>query len=430
MKTRSTKQSASTARKDVADPKPSTTKGLPPSIEEPPRVFVLPDNTNAGARIATIPHPATKIPTRFYVCPERGFYEFIRVAAPKRECRSWLLTPERRKASAGTDSARPSLPAETDAVTAEKGEGQSGYALQAPDLFIATPIDPLFMALPALAGQGTSSGQEYLAASDYVATLGETSRHLREMLQSENGGHLRNLLESRMKAACEVMDMGDDKLLTLSMPRLATELVAKAKRMSEHGLPSSMEERFVRRVLDVPIINIRREISEDGAVAATVSSATISSADEATAAASNDASVAGQPGLSQEPSVDPAVISLLRQRVAIDFLKTSYIPERLHKPLTIALNEVAKTTVDFSPLDAHLSHLAGLRREAQALRTLSDNISRKRTTTIEDEEIISKKRKREEEEEKKKNVSVGIKKLMKADTTGMKKLSAFFTKKT
>jgi hypothetical protein len=93
------------------------------------------------------------------------------------------------------------------------------------------------------------------------------------------------------------------------------------------------------------------------------------------------------------------------------------------------LQDAKLTTIDFKPLEERLSHIATLKRQAQALRSISDNVSRKRSTAEEDEDIAIKRRKKDEEEEKKKSVSLGVKKLLKADTSGMKKLSSFFTKK-
>jgi hypothetical protein len=88
--------------------------------------------------------------------------------------------------------------------------------------------------------------------------------------------------------------------------------------------------------------------------------------------------------------------------------------------------------VDFSPLDKHLALINQLKKEAQALRSMSDNISRKRSAD-EDEDVLekaeAKKRKKEEEEIRKKNMSRGVQQLKKADTSGMKKLSAFFAAK-
>ena len=87
--------------------------------------------------------------------------------------------------------------------------------------------------------------------------------------------------------------------------------------------------------------------------------------------------------------------------------------------------------MDFAPLDKHLEYVAGLKKQAQALRSLSDNISRKRSAE-DDEDALdkaeAKRKKKEEDEIKKKNTSRGVQQLAKANTAGMKKLSSFFTK--
>ena len=88
-----------------------------------------------------------------------------------------------------------------------------------------------------------------------------------------------------------------------------------------------------------------------------------------------------------------------------------------------------KTPVDFTPLEEHLKHIASLRAEALASRSLSD-FSRKRST-MEDEDAAEtkaeKKRKLEEEEKRKKaGESRGVRDLKKVNVTGMKKMSDFF----
>ena len=106
----------------------------------------------------------------------------------------------------------------------------------------------------------------------------------------------------------------------------------------------------------------------------------------------------------------------------------SYIPRALHPSILDAVAQFK--LVDFAPLDTHLSHIEALRAEAHALRTISDNISRKRPADDDEaaEARAEKKRKKEEEEKKKKNEPRGLKALRKVDTGGMKKLSSFFTK--
>lgn len=87
--------------------------------------------------------------------------------------------------------------------------------------------------------------------------------------------------------------------------------------------------------------------------------------------------------------------------------------------------------IDFGPLDQHLAKVKEAKAEVQALRSLSDNISRKRGCLDDDdaaEARAEKKRKKDEEDQRKKAESRGIKQLKKVDTSGMQKLSSFFTK--
>jgi hypothetical protein len=87
------------------------------------------------------------------------------------------------------------------------------------------------------------------------------------------------------------------------------------------------------------------------------------------------------------------------------------------------------STVDFAPLDSHLAHLAKLRQDALAARSLGD-YSRKRALDEDNETRAEKKQKLDEEEKRKKaGESRGVKALKKVNVTGMKKMSDFFKKK-
>ena len=85
---------------------------------------------------------------------------------------------------------------------------------------------------------------------------------------------------------------------------------------------------------------------------------------------------------------------------------------------------------DFTKLQAHLIELEKFRAQALASRSAED-FSLKRSAYDEDDLEASraeKKRKQEEEEKKKKMESRGVKDLKKVNTTGMKKMSDFFSK--
>lgn len=429
------KEAEAEAKVESSNSTKKTPKKLDPDEENPPQAMVMPKDASSEARIATLPNPATTTPNRYFICPEKGFYEFTRVAAPKQQKRSWLLAPERSERDVQDASI-----ASRDTVGA--AEEDSGYVLQVADMFVATPLDPLFLLLPALSGDD-SAAQEFLASSDFIAKMGESSPHFAQIIESSSSGKLRSILGSRIQAVSDCMDMGDDKMYALSLPKLVKELVAKAMRMTASGLPATMEDRFVKQALDVPVLSVKREdsnisiASEDASAGAdSQSSSAINSQEsistDTTKASVSTAATSLSVAESSNDTLPPAdIVDLLRIRVAIQFMSSSYIIPKVGKKLAPLLADAKTTGIDFAPLDKHLAHIATLKKQAQALRSLSDNISRKRASENDDEAVeraAEKRRKKEEEEAKKKSVPQAVKKLMKADTSGMKKMSSFFTK--
>lgn len=437
MKTRSRKPSAKTSEKQAAEAKPTVQK-LDPSISNPPQVFILPKEISESARILTLRNPATSAPNRYLLCPQKGFYEFTRVAAPKKACKSWLLAPDRAVTSSNIDGL-------------SRGDDGKGYVLQDPDMMVATQMDPLFLLLSALSGDSTGDEasmrreQEYLSPSDYLERLGDSSENFSQMLQSDVRSQLEAMFEARMQAVCDSMDAGDERLYTLSKQKLLSILVEKARRMVQKGLPPSMEDRFVKRELTVPVLSVKREDSrvsiaeqDDSASAAAESQSTSMETSQDTQSSSATSSSVSTTATSvtsttmvqvSDPSTE--LTQLLRLRTAVSFLLNSYVAPGLRSDLEAVLKS-SPTIVDFAPLDKHLEHVNKLKKEAQALRSMSDNISRKRSAFEDDdalEKAEAKKRKKEEEEIKKKNTSRGVQQLKKADTSGMQKLSAFFTAK-
>lgn len=409
MKTRSRK--ATSTKKSQPEAGSAERAQLQPSVQDPPQVFVWPKETSPGARVVTLSNPATSTPNRYLLCPEKGCYEFTRIAAPKRACNSWLLAPE-----------------ESDNVKKEN----EGYALQTPDLMVATPVDPLFLVLPAL----TTDNNMFLTPLDYLERQEEHSAHLKQMLRQDEAGTLEKMFERSMLSVSDTMEAGEEMLCRFSAEKLCQRLVTKAKRMVDKGLPASMEERFVKQALAVPVMTIRREKSSvsvaDTTAGAESDSASTSQDTERTDASAATMSTAAT-SIADTPAppaaATPEIVNLLRLRTALNFLLSSYISPTLRNTLHPLLADPSRATIDFVPLDNHLQHLAKLKQEAHALRSLSDNISRKRST-MDDEEAIekaeAKKRKKDEEDARKKNVSQGVKKLAKADRSGMKSISSFF----
>ena len=426
-------------KEPTPEPTPSTIKPLPKATTNPPKLFILPKDTSSDARIVTLDNPATSAPSRYFFCPSKGFYEFTRIAAPKKACRSWLIASQDAKSAQGDEA----LPKQEE----KKGEGEedtetglgSGYVTKNADLFLATPIDLLFLILPALAPKSAKEGkQHFLALDDYVERLASASGHWKALLAQNPS--LMALLEKKLRTICDTVDAGDETMYRLSTAKLLSVLLKKAQRVVKIGLPPSLEEKFVKSALDVPVMSIRREESTLSAVASESGTSTPNGGGDSQASTTaqdaqsqaTDLTVPDDPDLPSKPTLETpeAIPHLLRLRTALTYLTSSYLPPTLQPPITSLL--AASTNPDFTPLTTHLAAIATLKSEAAALRSISDNISRKRGLDMDEEKIAEreeKKRKKEEEERRKKSESLGVKKLRKVDTSGMKKMSAFFSVK-
>lgn len=317
------------------------------------------------------------------------------------------------------------------------------------ELFVATHFDPLFLLLPALVdAKSSKSGEEqkrlFLSSDDYFDKLPEESSHLSEIMRWPN---TRAMLETRIAAICDSVEAGDESMFRLNEHKLLSSVLEKAKRFRDAGLPPSMDEKFVQRALEAPIV-IRSTAVTNGAAGAsdvdsgvttpkTESAGSQSSADGSTFSAASQPSTAAtsftedasEENITAAISASPQVLELQRLQVAFDFICSSYIPPAIVEQLKQSLRDSDKCDTDFTPLDSYLKELERLRSEVMATRCV-DNFSRKRMRDEEDDEARQeKKRKLEEEKRKKANESRGVRDLKKVNTTGMKKLSAFFTKK-
>jgi hypothetical protein len=431
-----------------------------PDYTNPPKLFILPKNISADARIFTIPDPKSpKSEARYLCCPEKGFYEFTKINAPASSFRSWLLVP--------SDSSVKAAKAQDTKISTKDNDGDftgdKGYITKSKDIFIATPIDPVFLILPALSPPPAQSKEEvkrrFLDVDSHFDTLIAASPHYRALLSAEA---TRKGLEARIAAVCETVEAGDESMYRLDESKLLTVLLEKAKRMVEMGLPASMEEKLVRKALEVPMLSLKRGAStmqesfeEEGSQTApgaatpsadsqttTTSIATLSTAESfastaATSVADGEELVSHSEAPSKPTPTTPPITApegvpaLLRLRTALTFITNSYLPPHLASKLLAALNTPSSTLPDFTPLNTHLAHLASLRREALASRSLGDyTLKRSLTDDFDDDSRAEKKRKKEEEEKRKKaGESRGVRDLKKVNVSGMKKMSDFFKKK-
>ncbi|KAK4164500.1 ribonuclease H2, subunit B [Cladorrhinum sp. PSN259] len=422
-RTRSAKGAAATgktASKDKATTTSSSTSlyTLPDPPANPPKLFVIPKSATPGARIITLQNPRYSKPTRYLVCPSTGFYEFTKITTPSPSSnpRSWLLSPSSPEPSSTT--------------------------IESPDLFLATLFDPLFLLLPALSTPGK---RMFLSPDDHLDALPNPDRHLSQILTWEP---TRKLVEQRMSVICDTVEAGDENMYRLNEKKLLAEIVSKAKKMSEN-LPKSMDEKFVRKALEAPVMAVKSaqagssesetaesEQSKGDTPASLKSQESVSTTTTTTSISASDSQVSVASTTITEPDVEiissamvasPQILNLQRLRVAFNFICSSYIPPSISSALKEAFSS-ACDKIDFKPLDEYLEKLAKLRQEAAASR--SNDFAGKRGRDEEDDERAEKKRKMEAEEKvKKANQSRGVKKLAKVNTMGMKKMSDFFKKK-
>lgn len=409
---------------------------LAPETANPPLFFILPKAATPEARIVTLHNPRYAKPSRYLVCPSTGFFEFNKISPPKGVPRSWLLESNVR--IQGGD--QPKEEGDTPPLESQ--------IFDSPDLFIATPIDPLFLVLPALAATDAKNPQKkrmFLASDDHLDTLSElcgSGGHLSEVLTWPAS---RALLEARIAAVSDSVEAGDDQMYRLSEAKLLDEILAKAWRMSDKGLPRSLEEKFVTKVLEAPILGIRSQVvpvkvvvkeggdsptPEAGDTQSTVSSvatasSSLSEASTAATSVSGDAAAGGET-VENAVTAPEEVLRLQRLRTAFNFICASYVAPGLASTLKRMLP--TSEAVDFAPLDEYMAKLTKLCQEAAAVRT--GDYSRKRGCEEEADERAEKRRKQEAEDKiKKANQSRGVKSLAKVNTAGMKKMSDFFKKK-
>lgn len=434
----------------------SSVYSLPASSTNPPKLFILPKTATSSARILTLHHPRYNKPTRYLVCPSAGFFEFTTVSPPKSAPRSWLIQPTTSTTTTTNDE--------------DSNNNNTTQTIQSPALHLATPYDPLFLLLPALFSSSSSSSsptspttqpQEkqkrmFLSLEDHLDALPDPARHLADILHAYPSA--REAVEARLRAVCDVVQAGDESMYRVSEIKVVREVLGKARRMVQEGegsLPGSMEERFVRRELEAPVVGVRvcRSVSggagaggdgsgsgsvtpvggeeSQGSVASTETVGSLADSQVSTASTAatsvTDGEGIGGGEVASAMTASEEVVKLQRLRVAFNFICSSYIAPAI---ASVLKGQLAKETdlVDFKQLDEYLAQVAKLRQEAAAARTT--DFSRKRMADEEADERAEKRRKMEAEEKAKKaSMSRGVKNLMKVNTSGMKKMSDFFKKK-
>jgi hypothetical protein len=423
MKTRSAPASKLAKKSEPEETKAKTLV----AAEKPSKTFILPSTASDNARLLSLPDPQSGEVTRYFFCPDRGVYEFTVVAPPTHMARSILFTP---RTSATTK------PSEDDKKKTQPSV--QGSITKKAELLMATPIDVMFFMIPLLAPSSKSGHSLFQPLDDIIDSHDDMPKHLRQILYDDA---FRGYLLARVEAICDVVEAGDEKMFRFNETKLIKELVAKAERMADHGLPVSLEERFVRQALATPLMAVKRDDVVTSQEPSNESEESGSKSEDrqdspSTVATTTTSSVATPAGEStpvpQPPSEEFAgsdhITRLLRISTALSFMKESY----LSVPMASKIDEVlasAESPIDFKPLKDRLEEIAKLRAQALASRDMS-NFTRKRNLDDEEDDIRAEKRRRKEEEEKKSKVaeSHAVRNLKKVNTKGMQKMSSFFAK--
>ncbi|KKY28605.1 hypothetical protein UCRPC4_g00410 [Phaeomoniella chlamydospora] len=424
-------------RSSAAD---SPVKAAPPSPANPikhaaPLSFILPRGTSqtSDCRFLLLRDPSHGEERRYFFDPSLGLHELTKVSVPSIDPRSTLFAPH----EFGSE-----LPANCNAVTRAETNIASGHTISKADVLVATPVDITFHLLPILSSSLARSRRDtgkglFLSLDDLFDDVEDKNKHLQYIIRNEA---FRPALEKQLQSICDAVDAGDEQMFRLNEDKVLLMILKKSQRLVERGLPASMEEKFVTKALEVPVLSVKREESSLSITPGTPASGiesidTSDSTDSQTTATStsfvSEASSVTTLDVAVEDNIPGGIRDLLRLRTALSFISSSYLSQEISS--TIEQKVAAKDSpVDFKPLNDHLTHLANLRSEATASRSFGD-FSRKRNN-LEDEdaaELRAEKKRRLEEEEKKKKagMSRGVRDLKKVDISGMKKMSAFFTQK-
>lgn len=396
----------SASAEDASTSRTTTKKSLE-TAEDTHRVCVLPKVVSDNAEIIYMPHPSTSAPAAFLFVPKDGrIHELTKVSVPRKTARSWLIAGDENHEE---DTKEPAHPL------------QKGYLIEDADMLIATPFDPLFFLATLLATSRNKDKNSFRLVDDYWEMLSGQSRTFARLVRNEL---FAKTLLKRLEAISDVQDIGDEKVYRPSQLGMARIMAKKAGRMIGYDVwPVSMDENLVKKELEIPLLQRQHEVDAE---------------QDQECQTENNGNQTGSAKVTRKPKqhndIDPAVLDRMRMRKALDYLLSAYIPTPLRNDIELLFHqdELKSSTdlLDLTVLNDHLEKVKQAKNEAVALRALSDNISRKRG--LDDEETTDaraeKKRKKDEEEMKKKNESRALKNLKKVDTSGMKKMSSFFTK--
>ncbi|KAI9893484.1 MAG: hypothetical protein M1814_006781 [Vezdaea aestivalis] len=384
-------------------PSPSNLALTKPAPSPKQHHLILPKGLSPQAKILSLPHPQTSEPSRFIFDPSPNpprLYQLTSMTQPRRLQRSILISP---------DPSQPPSP-------------WKGTMTSNANLTIATPLDPLFLLLPFFALQvSLENDNPYRSLDDILSSPAPTA------IQSYIFSHpaFESVLLSRAAAISDTLCVCDTTMFRLNLEKLHAELLSKARSTlsadPEPTLPPSLERHFTTPILEEPFRLPPPEVETE----------TLSQQETGLPTPPES-----QTSLSStlQPNSTPSIPSLQRLALALSLL-APLLPSAL-SPLNpdSPLAKLPEHKGLFEPLSAHLSALSTRRVEAITVQTAARRGLGSLENDFEAEaDRMEKKRKRDEADEaerkRKKGASRGVKQLAKVDTTGMRSMTSFFTKK-
>lgn len=396
---------------------------------EPLKHFILPNGLSNSARFLLLKHPRTSTSQRFLFCPEQGLFQFTTVNTPGDDPRSLLFSKLRQDASTQAE--------ESMEIHKEGGTISSGYISKSAEFFIATPFDLAFLLIALILPITFKSPKAlFQPLDDILEEHIQEHKHLRYLYS-----HGRSFFDQAMLRFCDQIETGDEQLYRPSEEKTLQLIMQKVHAVIQAGLPASLDDKFVKRKLELPVLSIKRENSSfstnpDVSFQDDCNTPSENLDSQSTAASSapslvfSELSASSSMGTISTETVSNKIHDLQQQSIVLEFILASYVPSLVADRLQ-ARFAAENSPLDFTPLREHLKTIADMKAAAAASRSLGD-FSRKRT--LEDDEAAElreeKKRKHDEAEQKKRaGESRGVRDLKKVNVSGMKKMSDFFAKK-
>lgn len=396
---------------------------------EPLKHFILPKVLSNSTRFLLLRHPRSSTSQRFLFCPEQGLFQFTKVNTPSDDPRCLLFSKSEQDASTEV---------ETDTAGSKEARNiSSGYISKSPDFFVATPFDVAFLLLALILPTTFKSSKAlFQPMDDILEEHIQEDKHLRYLVS-----HGRHFVEQAMLRFCDSLEAGDELLYRPSEEKTLRMVMQKANAAIHAGLPASLDDKFVKRKLEIPVLSVKRENSSistnlEGSFQDNCDTPPENLDSQSSATSSAPSLVFSELSSSSSmTSIAPdnvlnKIRDLQQQSIVLEFILASYVPHLVAERLQARFT-AENSPVDFSPLREHLKTIASMKADAAASRSIGD-FSRKRG--LEDDEAAElreeKKRKQDEADQKKKaGESRGVRDLKKVNVSGMKKMSDFFAKK-